>query len=432
MNNTFLEDSCYGTLYLKNIYEFFEEPRFFSVTNEVDCLFVVYWIGDEDDFDKWLIIPISKERLEHLERKRIDINSALAYQESKHYYQVNIPYDDSEKPDFIKFESAEIRDAIKLPKTNLYISGVTPVLDTGKLGKQLQFSTHEIHVEKSSKSTLPLELSGVSKVFDFFNGFYNSVLEAFDQKDSMKPVSARPGSFVLAFQADKMESIEPLLKGLHSTLINRADIENFIIKNKIDAQCLNSLFQSVIDTSSDFEIKNNNTEEVILNVRKIDADFYIKKLARLSSVSVNGIQVPQANILTKVFEIVVLKWQGTLLTLESTGLEERHILYYVHAARLLGFISNSGSVTALGQQLAEAKDDNERCLRIAARSFEASHCGWAWITWSGVSNLSGLDPCSAEPFLLDKCKSLSKKTIRRRASTLRKWCEALQPHYREL
>ncbi|TBM14375.1 hypothetical protein EYY83_12235 [Hafnia alvei] len=431
MKNTFLEDSCYGPLYLKNIYEFFEEPRFFSVTNEVDCLFIVYWIGDEDDFDKWLIIPISKERLEHLERKRIDINSALTYQESKHYYQVNIPYDDSEKPAFIKFESADIRSSIKLPKTNLYISGVTPVLDTGKLGQQLQFSTHEIHVEKSSKSTLPLELSGVSKVFDFFNGFYNSVLDAFDQKDSMKPVSARPGSFVLAFQADKMESIEPLLKGLHSTLINRADIENFIIKNKIDAQCLNTLFQSVIDTSSDFELKNNNTEEIILNVRKVDAEFYIKKLARLSSVSVSGIQVPQANIITKVFEIVVLKWQGKLLNLESTGLDARHVLYYIHAARLLGFISDNGSVTALGQQLAEAKDDEERCLRIAAKSFESSHCGWAWITWCEVANLRELDPKTAEPFLLANCTSLSKATIRRRASTLRQWCEELKPFYRD-
>src|SRR5471032_2439947 len=104
MNNIFLTDSKFGTLVLKNIYEFFEEPRFFSVSNEVGGLFIVYWIGDEDDYDKWYVIPISPERLELLERKRIDLYSSLVYQEQKTFYQVNIPYDD-ESEEYIKLSS---------------------------------------------------------------------------------------------------------------------------------------------------------------------------------------------------------------------------------------------------------------------------------------------------------------------------------------
>ncbi|HCO0222981.1 TPA: hypothetical protein N7D13_003150, partial [Escherichia coli] len=93
MSNIFLEDSVFGTLYMQKIYEFFEEPKLFSVSNEINSMFVVYWIGDEEDYDKWIIIPISKDRLEHFERKRIDIRSVLVYQEQKLCYQFNIYYE---------------------------------------------------------------------------------------------------------------------------------------------------------------------------------------------------------------------------------------------------------------------------------------------------------------------------------------------------
>ncbi|HHQ4313681.1 TPA: DUF6575 domain-containing protein, partial [Serratia fonticola] len=211
MNSLFLADTRFGSLSMKNIYEFFEEPRFFSVFNEVGGLFIVYWIGDDDDYDKWFVIPISKERLEHLERKRVDILSVLTYQEQKTYYQFNIPYDEDDEPEFIRRESEDIAATIKLPRAGLYISGVTPVLETGKLGAQVQFSTHEIHIEKSTKGRGPLVLNGVSKVFEKFNDLYNSILKAVDQKDVMTPISGRPGSFALSFQAEKLESFEPLL-----------------------------------------------------------------------------------------------------------------------------------------------------------------------------------------------------------------------------
>ncbi|MDR0219365.1 MAG: hypothetical protein LBI71_10920 [Enterobacteriaceae bacterium] len=430
MSTVFLGDTQLGSLFMKNIYEYFEEPRFFSVHNEVDNLFIVYWIGDNDDYDKWLVIPISKERLEHLERKKIDIHASLVYQEQKYYYQVNRNYDDSIESDFLRLESKDIITTIKLPKPQLYISGVIPVLATGKLGKPVEFSTHEIHIEKSSSSIQPLVLSGVSKVFDFFNQFYSSILKSTDEKDVMMPVSGRPGSFALSFQAEKMEGIEPLLKELNTVILHHGDLVRFVQKNSIDIQMLTGLFQSVIDTSSNLELKSNNTGDLILLIRKTDAEFYIKTLAKLASEFVGGYQVPQANIIIKVFEIVNLKWQDKRLDLESTGLDDRHVLYYIHAAKILGFISNNGAVTALGHQLSESSQDKR--LRIAARSFESSHCGWAWVTWSGANNINGIDPKTAEEFLLDKCISLSAKTIKRRASTLRQWYEALQPHYHEL
>ncbi|AUW09012.1 DUF6575 domain-containing protein [Klebsiella michiganensis] len=429
MSNIFLKDSVFGELKYENVYEFFEGPKFFSVTNEINSLFVVYWLGDFDDFEKWIIIPISAERLESLERKRIDIRSVLMHQEQKKYYQLDIFYED-ERVVALALDSSAVSNNMTLPQSGLFISSVLPVLANGKIGKAIEFSTHEIHVEKTKSSTDPLVLSGVSKLFECFNNLYSSIIKSFDEKDLMRPVAGRPGSFVLSFQAEKMQTVEPLLKELNDLIGLKGDIVSFIKNNKIDVQMLSALFDSVVNTSSSFELKNNYTDEIVLTVRKTDAEFYSTALAKMSAQVVGGYQVPQANLIDQVFKIVELKWKGIYLDLISTGLDPRHILYYIHAGKILGLLNENGSISAMGQQLAES--DHEKRLRIAARGFEASHCGWAWIQWSQAKNLSELDPTTAEPFLFDMCLSLSDKTKKRRASTLRQWCEALQPAYREL
>lgn len=194
----------------------------------------------------------------------------------------------------------------------------------------------------------------------------------------MRPVSGRPGSFVLSFQAEKMQQIEPLLKELNDLILARGNLVDFIERKNIDVQMLSALFESVVETSSSFELKSNVTDELVLVVRKTDAEFYNASLAKMSAQVVGGYQVPQANLIEQVFKIVELKWKDKHLDRFSTGLDERHIQYYIHAAKILGFLNSNGSVSALGQQVAES--DNDKRLRIAARSFESSHCGWAWIT----------------------------------------------------
>ncbi len=431
MSNIFLNDTRFGSLYMKNVYEFFEGPKFFSVTNEVDGIFLFYWLGDEEEYDRWFFIPISSSRLEDLERKRIDIYQSLVYQEQKCFYQVNLPYDEKEEVNFIAHDSGNIKSLAKLPKEGLFISDVVPVMETGKFGEQKQFSTHEIHIEKSSSAIKPLELNGVSRLFESFNEFYNSVLGIFDMKDSMVPVDARPGSFALSFKAQEMNTIEELLLTLNQLVIRKHDITSFIEKNKIDAQSLSALFQGIIDTSSDFELKSNNTNEIILKISKRDAEIYINKLTRMASEYVSGYQVPQANMMDKIFQLIQLIWEDKPISNQTIGLDARHIAYYKHAAKILGFINQSGYLSALGQQVAEL-DNIERKYSIAARSFEASHCGWAWITWSGVKNLSEVNPKTADDFLKEKCLSLSDKTKIRRASTLRQWHDALKPHYKSI
>lgn len=56
MSSYFYKNETIGTLKVQSIYEFYEEPRLFSVANSVGGLYLVYWIGSDDTYDNWIII----------------------------------------------------------------------------------------------------------------------------------------------------------------------------------------------------------------------------------------------------------------------------------------------------------------------------------------------------------------------------------------
>lgn len=430
MSNVFLPDTMLGTLRYKRVYEFFEEPRFFSVENEVNTLFIVYWVGEDADSDSWYIIPVSPSRLEMIERKRVCIRDSLVNQEQGFFYEVKIPYDRDLKPSWIDKKAHEVL-AIPLPVGELYISSVVPVLSSGKIGEPIAYSTHELHLEKSSKkSAKNLVLSHVSNVCDRFSDLYDRLLESSKCKDKLRPVDARPGSFIISFKADELHLFETDLKELSRLVELRADIVPLITEKKIDIQAVTDLFQSIIETGTNMELSSNQTGEKIFIITKAGAEFYIKKLSRLSSLNVGGHQIPQADVLETVYDLVDVVWGGEPLTPINTGLTERHIYYYKHAAKVLGLLDQSGKVTTTGQQLVQS--DTETKHKIASRRFEVSHIGWAWITWAEVENLSQVNPDSALDFLTEQCHSLSRDTIERRSVTIKHWCQALQKYYRPL
>jgi hypothetical protein len=430
MNNVFLPNTMMGTLYYKKVYEFYEEPRFFSVENEVSSLFIVYWISEDEDSDSWYVIPISPTRLELVERKRIDIRDALVNQEQLFFYETKAPYDRDINPEW-NVKSIEQIFEHQLPVHGLFISSIVPVLENGRVGAPIEYSTHEIHLEKSSKnSSSNLVLSHVSNVCDRFSDLYESLLESAGIKDKLRPIDARPGSFILSFQAEKLNTYEDILKALSKLIERRAEIFDFIKNNGIDIQALSNLFQSIVATGTNMELKSNQTGEVIFVLTKAGADFYLSDISKVSSITVGGHQIPQADILDRVFKIVEIKWRGEAATILNTGLQERHVYYYQHAAKVLGLLDEYGKVTTVGQQLIQSNDETK--YRIAARCFEISHCGWAWINWAEVDNLSQLDPESADEFLLQQCHSLSRDTIQRRARTIRHWCRELKDKYTPL
>lgn len=293
MNNVFLPNTMMGTLYYKKVYEFYEEPRFFSVENEVNSLFIVYWISEDEDSDSWYVIPISPARLELIERKRIDIRDALVNQEQLFFYETKAPYDRDTKPEWVVKNIEQIFEH-QLPAHGLFISSIVPVLENGRVGAPIEYSTHEIHLEKSSKkSSNNLVLSHVSNVCDRFSDLYKSLLEFGGVKDKLRPIDARPGSFILSFQAEKLNTYEDILKALSNLIERRVEIIDFIKNNGIDIQALSNLFQSIVATGTNMELKSNQTGEIIFVLTKAGADFYLNDISKISSITVGGHQIPR-------------------------------------------------------------------------------------------------------------------------------------------
>ncbi|WPU30324.1 hypothetical protein SIO17_14535 [Pseudoalteromonas piscicida] len=148
---------------------------------------------------------------------------------------------------------------------------------------------------------------------------------------------------------------------------------------------------------------------------------------RQDSISwISSSQVPQADNLSKVFQVVSIKASGEVVTPEKIGVTtDRQVLYYIHAAKALGFLNQGSGIHSAGFQFEQLEQEEK--LRVAAIRFESSECGWAWIKWAGVKSLRDLEPKSAFAFLSDRCPSLSPDTAKRRAKTLSSWVKELAP-----
>ncbi|EPP7506257.1 hypothetical protein GWZ66_15080 [Vibrio cholerae] len=429
MNEVFFSSPQTGTLSYKHVYEFYEEPRFFSVEDRAGRLFIVYWADITDHGDKWFLIPVSENRLSTIERRETCIRDALLYQEENYFIELIKPYDIDDRSNlYVEWiEATKVSERIALPKQGLFVSN-TPKQSSEPITLRLD-ATHEIHVQKNSKKAKALVLEQVSRIFDTFGSLYNSIADTIDISSEIQPVGARPGSFILSFNANNIESVEPILLRLFDVINKNGDVVSFVAQVDIDAQLLCNLLEQVVQSHSSVEIKRNSDAATIMYISSSGAQKALSELKRYAAIRISSAQVPQANDIEKMYEVVEKLFSNIPLCSDDLKLTERQIKYYLHAASTLGLVTTYGAITALGEQLAQASKEVK--YKIAARSFQSSACGWAWICWADVENITQLDPSTAAEFLLTQCSSLSDNTSKRRATTLKKWCEEFTPYFSE-
>lgn len=425
MNEVFYESPLHGTLIIDSVYEFYEEPRLFSVSNEVGNVFVVYWATTDEDSDTWFLIPISRDKLYQFEMKQVCIRDVLLYQEKKNFVKLIMPFDEVEEIQS-EFVSADIiQDLITLPLQGVYISS-SPHAVLAK-SPALVEATHEIHIQKNSKNAKDLYIETVFRIVESFSELYSTLSESFVGGTGLEAVGARTGSFILSFNAKHSELIDSTLSELFCLIRERESVIPFIESNNINAPALCELLSRIVNSHSNFDLKQNSDSNSLIKISSDDAKYYIKTLNNYVSIIVSSSQVPQANDLKKLFEIVEKLSNGIELTESDLSLTKRQIQYYLHAASTLGFTQSYGSITSLGQEIANAEYSTR--LIITARAFQYSHCGWAWVKWSGVSDITELDASTAADFLIENCSSLSENTAKRRSTTLKKWCNTLSAVY---
>jgi hypothetical protein len=136
--------------------------------------------------------------------------------------------------------------------------------------------------------------------------------------------------------------------------------------------------------------------------------------------------VPQADTVEKIVGMV----RHVAGQLEELDLSPRHVNYYLHAARVLGFVDDDGELTEAGHALAHTASEDEE-LAFVLVAFERCEIGSAWLRWAGVERVGELDPGSAGAFLTE-ASALSPSTAKRRGGTLRAWARRLGPVERQV
>ena len=425
MNHIFISNPFLGSLSIINVYIEYDGPRCFSLENETGSSFIAYWLGDEDNYEKWFVIPCSKARVIAFEKKKIDLRQLLSQQEQDYFYSLYLPFGPSEDITIVPALAKSIF-SIRLPKPGIFVENIQ--IYSPSLTNENLLSTHELIISKSSPdSKRNVMLNQITKVCENFCDLAFGYNSSFKIKGNIQTLNARYGSFAINLHADELEKFETVFSVLAEMMINKKDILSFIVENNIDIKDLCSLFEAIYSTHVDFELKSVHLKDRVIKIYKNDALTYYKKLSRLSLEYISSIRVPQANDLNKIFIIVELLWASQIITAEVLGVDKRHVGYYKQAARLLGFVKSDGSLTTSGQRLALAS--SELKMRLTARAFEASDCGWAWINWSEATSLKDLDESTAEMFLTERCPRLSGTTVKRRADTLRIWHKKLMPFY---
>lgn len=432
MKKIFAHSPIHGELYFKTIYDYFDGPKLFSVVTKKGEILLAYWTDESDDSYSWVLISLTKSKLLAFEAKSIDIFSILNDKDEKYFFLMETPFKKGALAT-AHCKVGDIKDFILMPDIGLKISFIEKVITDEEIleikQENILSADYSIHIDKPKSSRSLIDFGTISPIFQLLDELYTQFIASMKLNDKLVPISGRPGSFILDFNSNKFNLIEGELHQLAALIKNRKDINSFISERKIPPQPLESLFNHIISDDLVIDLSNKNSNSEFFNLNKSDAEFYLKKLNKLTSLDVNSKQAPQADTLEKVFSVVENIWKNGFLVREEVQLSYRHALYYTDAAKILGFISATGSVTSIGQQLILSPE--ERQLSIAAQCFENSHCGWTWVTWSKVDNISKINPLSAKSFLDECAPTLSESTKIRRARTLKTWCKNLKTAYRE-
>ena len=109
-----------GDLYMGEVFEYYDGPKLFTLNkkNSEEPLFLSYWIGDEENYQSWVIIPVSKKRIEQYKNNEIDFLNFLNVLNEDELYRLDFIY--KPEKDVISPMKKEDVSLISWPKEGLY------------------------------------------------------------------------------------------------------------------------------------------------------------------------------------------------------------------------------------------------------------------------------------------------------------------------
>ncbi|WP_188009229.1 DUF6575 domain-containing protein [Grimontia hollisae] len=419
-----------GHLDYFEIYDDFDGPKCFSVKNDLDQLYLVYWSGDyeERQYSKWVYMPVSQKILDELVRQEITFHNA--FKSSKRLMIVTTPLMSQSKCSQVEVLTTSNRSTVNLPPIDfsIEIDEIQSIAPESKWDFNLKIA------KKSGKSTP--DRSIVSKVLDSFSELIEALMTDSESKSEPKvfPITATYGSFDVKFATNSQQRAEVAVEQLGTILSDVRAVEEKLLELNLDPYRLKNLLDIVNLHKLELTLKPK-TSELLERAVKINSDRLLPVIQQLEESPITFVdsqKVPQANNLDRVIDIVKHRLEGGELRHEFIeGLSSyRQVRYYVHAAWCLGLLHKNNTVTAPGRILCQKKSKVAQYQFLADR-LESSDFGWAWMKWAGVSNIADLEPQSAERFITECVKGLKRGTIPRRATSLSSWLIKLQEYRRD-
>ncbi|MCA3902242.1 DUF6575 domain-containing protein [Vibrio parahaemolyticus] len=419
-------DTELGRLRFFEIYDDFFGPKCFSVKDELEHLYLVYWSGDYDDgaSTKWLYLPITHNGLDELLRHEKSVHSAFL--ESKRLKVMTVFLD--KKTEFNSVCENNAASVNYPPECFAFDSEeIQSIAPESKWDFNLKIAKH------NGKTKTPTD-SVISKILDAFGDIVRDLMKDGSRREpALFPLTASYGSFDVKLGASDKDRANIAVSLLGTLLSDVNSIEEQLEKIELDPYRLKNLLDIVELHNLELTMKAKTAESLeeplILSSAKLLP--VIKKLQEMTLIIVDSNKVPQANKLERVIEVVNLLSDRSELTPEQLeGLTtKRQVSYYTHAAQCLGLLNKNLTLTSAGEFLLQRDSEESKYEYLAAR-FESSDFGWAWMKWAKVKNLSDLDENTAETFIKECVKGLHRGTIKRRARGLVTWVKILKQYYR--
>ncbi|OCH40549.1 DUF6575 domain-containing protein [Vibrio cyclitrophicus] len=419
-------DTELGRLRFFEIYDDFFGPKCFSVKDELEHLYLVYWSGDYDDgaSTKWLYLPITHKSLDELLRHEKSVHSAFL--ESKRLKLMTV-FSDKETQ-FCSVDKDNSASVNYPPECFAFDSEeIQSIAPESKWDFNLKIAKYS-----GSKKT-PTD-SVISKILDAFGDIVRDLMKDGSRREpALFPLTASYGSFDVKLGTSDKDRADVAVSLLGTLLSDVDSIEEQLEKIELDPYRLKNLLDIVelhnLELTMKAKTADSLEEPLVLSSAKLLP--VIKKLQDMTLIIVDSNKVPQANKLERVIEVVYLLSDRSELTPEKLeGLTtKRQVRYYTHAAQCLGLLNKNLTLTSAGEFLIQRDSEDSKYEYLAAR-FESSDFGWAWMKWAQVKNLSDLDENTAEAFIKECVKGLHRGTIKRRARGLVAWVKILKQYYR--
>lgn len=427
--NTLPKDTILGRLKIFEIYDEFFGPKCFSVKDELQQLYLVYWSGDYDNgaCTKWVYMPVSTKILDELLREEYTFHEAFT--NSKRLMLISTFVDEKQ---YTQIEP--------LPKKNIDSANLPPK-DFSIDPDEIQSFSPEakwdfnLRIAKKTGNDSPADRA-VTDALDSFSEIIKSLMveDGTRKKPSIYPLTADYGSFDVKLGSSDQGRAAVAIELLESLLADESELENKLEEYNIDPYRLKNLLDIVSINKLDLTLKSKTSnilkKPIFINAVKLKP--IIEKLEKVTLTIIDSLKVPQANCLDRVIIIVKHRIErGELKHQLIDGIgSQRQVQYHTHAARCLGLLNQDNTVTTAGRVLAQ-KCNKDAQYEFLADRVESSDFGWAWMQWAGVKSISELDPYSSKEFV-EKCvKGLERTSINRRASSLTTWIKLLKPYRRD-